>query len=110
MNGIRLFLRTVVWLVFFAASGAAFGQDVLPFETTVPHAILVDAKSGTRLLREERRRTGAARQHEQADDHGDGFRGFEGRDRDRRNRISNQRECLEAGRDLHRAAPPCMPT
>ncbi len=47
MNGIRLFLRTVVWLVFFAASGAAFGQDVLPFETTVPHAILVDAKSGS---------------------------------------------------------------
>jgi serine-type D-Ala-D-Ala carboxypeptidase (penicillin-binding protein 5/6) len=47
VNGIRLFLRTVVWLVFFAASGAALGQDVLPFETTVPHAILVDAKSGT---------------------------------------------------------------
>ena len=47
MNGIQLFLRTVVWLVFFAASGAALGQDVLPFETTVPHAILVDAKSGT---------------------------------------------------------------
>lgn len=46
MNGIRLFLGTVVWFVFFAASGAAFGQDLLPFETTVPHAILVDAKSG----------------------------------------------------------------
>lgn len=35
-----------MWFVFFAASGAAFGQDLLPFETTVPHAILVDAKSG----------------------------------------------------------------
>jgi D-alanyl-D-alanine carboxypeptidase (penicillin-binding protein 5/6) len=35
-----------VWLVFLAASGTGFGQDVLPFETTAPHAILVDAKSG----------------------------------------------------------------
>ncbi len=46
MNGIRVFLRTMVWLVFVATSGSGFGQDVLPFETTAPHAILVDAKSG----------------------------------------------------------------
>jgi D-alanyl-D-alanine carboxypeptidase (penicillin-binding protein 5/6) len=47
VNGIRSFLRTVVWLVFLAASSAVFAQDVLPFETTVPNAILIDAKSGT---------------------------------------------------------------
>lgn len=47
MNGIWIVLRTAVWLVFLAASGAVFAQDVLPFETTAPHAILVDAKSGT---------------------------------------------------------------
>ena len=46
MAGLRVFLRTLVWLVFLAASGSGFGQDVLPFETTAPHAILVDAKSG----------------------------------------------------------------
>lgn len=47
MNGIRIFLGTVVWLVFFAAPGSVIAQDVLPFETTVPNAILIDAKSGT---------------------------------------------------------------
>ena len=47
MNGIRIFLGTVLWLVFLAASGAVFAQDVLPFETTAPNAILIDAKSGT---------------------------------------------------------------
>ena len=47
MNGIRLFLRTVIWLVFLAAPVPGFAQDVLPFETTAPHAILVDAKSGS---------------------------------------------------------------
>lgn len=47
MNGIRIVLRTVVLLLFLAASGAAFAQDVLPFETTAPNAILIDAKSGT---------------------------------------------------------------
>jgi D-alanyl-D-alanine carboxypeptidase (penicillin-binding protein 5/6) len=46
VNGIRVFLRTAIWLVFLAMSGAASGQDVLPFETTAPHAILIDAKSG----------------------------------------------------------------
>lgn len=34
-------------LLLLAASGAAFAQDVLPFETTAPNAILIDAKSGT---------------------------------------------------------------
>ena len=47
MNGIRLFLSTVVWIVFFGVSGSVYAQDVLPFETTAPHAILVDAKSGS---------------------------------------------------------------
>jgi len=47
VNGIRIFLGTVLWLVFLAASGAVFAQDVLPFETTAPNAILIDAKSGT---------------------------------------------------------------
>ena len=47
MNGIRIVLRTVVLLLLLAASGAAFAQDVLPFETTAPNAILIDAKSGT---------------------------------------------------------------
>ena len=36
-----------MWLVFLAASGAVFAQDVLPFETTAPNAILIDAESGT---------------------------------------------------------------
>ena len=47
MNGIRIVLRTVLLLLLLAASGAAFAQDVLPFETTAPNAILIDAKSGT---------------------------------------------------------------
>ncbi|HRA94622.1 MAG TPA: D-alanyl-D-alanine carboxypeptidase family protein [Aestuariivirga sp.] len=47
MNGIRIVLRTVVLLLLLAASGAAFAQDVLPFETTAPNAILIDAESGT---------------------------------------------------------------
>jgi D-alanyl-D-alanine carboxypeptidase (penicillin-binding protein 5/6) len=47
VNGIRIFLRTLVWLVFLAASGVVFAQDVLPFETTAPNAILIDAESGT---------------------------------------------------------------
>jgi D-alanyl-D-alanine carboxypeptidase (penicillin-binding protein 5/6) len=47
VNGIRLFLRSVVWLVLLAVPGPVFAQDVLPFETTAPHAILVDAKSGS---------------------------------------------------------------
>jgi D-alanyl-D-alanine carboxypeptidase (penicillin-binding protein 5/6) len=47
VNGIRLFLRTVVWLVVLAVPGPVYSQDVLPFETTAPHAILVDAKSGS---------------------------------------------------------------
>jgi len=47
VNGIRIVLRTVVLLLLLAASGAAFAQDVLPFETTAPNAILIDAKSGT---------------------------------------------------------------
>jgi D-alanyl-D-alanine carboxypeptidase (penicillin-binding protein 5/6) len=42
---IRAFLRTLAWLALLAISGPAFGQD-LPFETTAPHAILIDAKSG----------------------------------------------------------------
>ena len=46
MAGFRVYLRTVVWLVLLATSSAGFGQDLLPFETTAPHAILVDAKSG----------------------------------------------------------------
>jgi D-alanyl-D-alanine carboxypeptidase (penicillin-binding protein 5/6) len=47
LNRIWIAVRTAVWLVFLAASGAVSAQDVLPFETTAPHAILVDAKSGT---------------------------------------------------------------
>lgn len=47
MIGIRIFLRTAIWLVFLAASSAVFAQDVPPFETTAPNAILIDAKSGT---------------------------------------------------------------
>ena len=45
MPGIRAFLRTVIWFAFLVMSGVAPGQD-LPFETTAPHAILIDAKSG----------------------------------------------------------------
>jgi D-alanyl-D-alanine carboxypeptidase (penicillin-binding protein 5/6) len=47
VNGIQILLGTVVWLVFFATSGSVNAQDVLPFETTAPHAILIDAKSGS---------------------------------------------------------------
>ena len=45
MSGIRVFLRTLVWLVLLATSSAGFAQE-LPFETTAPRAILIDAKSG----------------------------------------------------------------
>jgi serine-type D-Ala-D-Ala carboxypeptidase (penicillin-binding protein 5/6) len=46
VTGFRIYLRTVVCLMLLAISGACRGQDLLPFETTAPHAILVDAKSG----------------------------------------------------------------
>ena len=46
MNGIRFFAKTAVWLILLAAPGAVSAQD-LPFETTAPHAILIDAKSGS---------------------------------------------------------------
>ncbi len=42
---IRAFLRTLAWLALLVMSSPAFAQD-LPFETTAPHAILIDAKSG----------------------------------------------------------------
>lgn len=47
MSGIRAFLSTVVWILLLATPGVSLGQDLLPFETAAPHAILVDAKSGT---------------------------------------------------------------
>jgi D-alanyl-D-alanine carboxypeptidase (penicillin-binding protein 5/6) len=47
VTGFRVYLRIVVWLVLLATSSVGRGQDLLPFETTAPHAILVDAKSGT---------------------------------------------------------------
>jgi serine-type D-Ala-D-Ala carboxypeptidase (penicillin-binding protein 5/6) len=43
--GTRVFLKTVVWIVFLVMSGVARAQE-LPFETTAPNAILIDAKSG----------------------------------------------------------------
>jgi serine-type D-Ala-D-Ala carboxypeptidase (penicillin-binding protein 5/6) len=46
VTSFRIYLRAVVWLVLLATSSVARGQDLLPFETTAPHAILVDAKSG----------------------------------------------------------------
>ena len=46
MNGIQFFAKTAVWLILLAAPGAVSAQD-LPFETTAPHAILIDAKSGS---------------------------------------------------------------
>ncbi len=42
---IRAFLRTFACLALLAMPSLALGQD-LPFETTAPHAILIDAKSG----------------------------------------------------------------
>ena len=45
MPGIPAFLTTVVWLAFLVMSGVAPAQE-LPFETTAPNAILIDAKSG----------------------------------------------------------------
>ena len=47
MSAIRPFLSAVVWVLLLATPGVSLGQDLLPFETTAPHAILVDAKSGT---------------------------------------------------------------
>ena len=47
MSAIRAFLSAVVWVLLLATPGVSLGQDLLPFETTAPHAILVDAKSGT---------------------------------------------------------------
>jgi D-alanyl-D-alanine carboxypeptidase (penicillin-binding protein 5/6) len=44
--GIRFFAKIAVWLILLAAPGAVSAQD-LPFETTAPHAILIDAKSGS---------------------------------------------------------------
>lgn len=46
MNGIRFFAKMAVWFILLAAPGAVSAQD-LPFETTAPHAILIDAKSGS---------------------------------------------------------------
>ena len=46
MNGIRFFAKVAVWLILLAAPGAVSAQE-LPFETTAPHAILIDAKSGS---------------------------------------------------------------
>lgn len=46
MIGIRFFAKVAVWLILLAAPGAVSAQD-LPFETTAPHAILIDAKSGS---------------------------------------------------------------
>ncbi len=46
MNGIRFFAKIAVWLILLAAPGSVSAQD-LPFETTAPHAILIDAKSGS---------------------------------------------------------------
>jgi serine-type D-Ala-D-Ala carboxypeptidase (penicillin-binding protein 5/6) len=46
VNGIRFFAKIAVWLILLAAPGAVSAQD-LPFETTAPHAILIDAKSGS---------------------------------------------------------------
>ena len=46
MTSFLIYFKVVVWLVFLATSSVALGQDLLPFETTAPHAILVDAKSG----------------------------------------------------------------
>lgn len=46
MSGIRFFAKVAVWLVLLAAPGEVSAQD-LPFETTAPHAILIDAKSGS---------------------------------------------------------------
>lgn len=46
MNGIRFFAKIAVWFILLAAPGAVSAQD-LPFETTAPHAILIDAKSGS---------------------------------------------------------------
>ena len=45
MRGLRVFVKIAVWLVLLAASNAGFAQE-LPFETTAPQAILIDAKSG----------------------------------------------------------------
>ena len=46
MNGIQFFAKIAVWFILLAAPGAVSAQD-LPFETTAPHAILIDAKSGS---------------------------------------------------------------
>lgn len=46
MIGIRFFAKVAVSLILLAAPGAVSAQD-LPFETTAPHAILIDAKSGS---------------------------------------------------------------
>jgi D-alanyl-D-alanine carboxypeptidase (penicillin-binding protein 5/6) len=46
VNGIRFFAKMAVWFILLAAPGAVSAQD-LPFETTAPHAILIDAKSGS---------------------------------------------------------------
>lgn len=45
MRGLRVFVKIAVWLVLLATSSAGFAQE-LPFETTAPQAILIDAKSG----------------------------------------------------------------
>jgi len=44
--GIRFVAKIAVWLILLAVPGAVSAQD-LPFETTAPHAILIDAKSGS---------------------------------------------------------------
>ena len=41
----RVVVKIAVWLIWLAASGMCLAQE-LPFETTAPQAILIDAKSG----------------------------------------------------------------
>ena len=45
MGGMRVVVKIAVWLIWLAASGMCLAQE-LPFETTAPQAILIDAKSG----------------------------------------------------------------
>ena len=45
MRGLRVFVKIAVWLVLLATPSVGFAQE-LPFETTAPQAILIDAKSG----------------------------------------------------------------
>ena len=69
-----------------------------PIQTSVPHAILIEAETGTVLFEKARRPAGRAGEPRQADDGRGGVRPDRARQHHARRRIRRQRERLAQGR------------